>query len=434
MTAHRILVVDSPARELWALAARLQAEKLAVVEVTSAAAARDVVAGGAGAVVVHHHADEAAALVELARSRLPDADVIVVLDDSRSAVEWAAAVAPDAIVWTSALADGAARIIRRLRRRAASVTVPASVGGARLQPDDLVGDSDAIARVRTLAARLADVDVPAVIVGEPGTGRATTARIVHDSGGRADRPFVRVDCGRATTTDLTAELFGAGRQPGIVEAADGGTLLLERVDRLPLTAQLLLLRLIEDGTFRPRGAFADRTANVRALTTTTRRLESDVEAGRFRRDLYCRLSVVTIDVPPLRARGDDVVKLARHFARRGAELTGIELDDEVEALLRRYHWPGNVRELDLVVARARLLAPDALRLGPAAFPGLATPRAVDQGLLVLPDDGIDLARLERQLVEQALERTGGNQTHAAQLLGLRRDQIRYRMLKYGLQQ
>jgi DNA-binding NtrC family response regulator len=226
-----------------------------------------------------------------------------------------------------------------------------------------------------------------VIVGEPGTGRATTARIVHDSGGRADRPFVRVDCGRATTTDLTAELFGAGRQPGIVKAADGGTLLLERVDRLPLTAQLLLLRLIEDGTFRPRGAFADRTANVRALTTTTRRLESDVEAGRFRRDLYCRLSVVTIDVPPLRARGDDVVKLARHFARRGAELTGIELDDEVDALLRRYHWPGNVRELDLVVARARLLAPDALRLGPAAFPGLATPPAVDQDCSCCPTTG-----------------------------------------------
>ena len=438
MTTRRVIIVDAPARALWSLAARLQAERLAVVEAAGEAEARLAIDAGADVLVVHHAVDEAAALMTAARARRPDTTILGVVGEGWGEAERSLALAADGLMTTAGLAEGAARIIRlmagtRERQQARALR---GAAGSRLETGSLIGASDAIARVRRLAARLAETDrIHAIVTGETGTGRALVARIVHDVGSHAGAPFIRVDCALGRGRDLSLELFGDSGRPGAVGLADGGTLLLEHVDRLPLSAQLLLVKLIEESTFRAIDGFTDVGADLRVIATTDRRLEREVEAGRFRRDLHCRLAVMHIDVPPLRERGaGDVTLLARHFAREAARRHGRDvagIEPAIERRLCEYDWPGNVRELQIVLERAVLLA-SSPRLGGGQFPGFAVPAEEADGLPPLPEGGLSLAALERRMVVEALERTGGNQTRAAELLGLRRDQVRYRMLKYGL--
>jgi len=193
--------------------------------------------------------------------------------------------------------------------------------------------------------------------------------------------------------------------------------------------------VLEDGRTRRIGSVVDRATRVRVVASTTADLDAEVEAGRFRRDLYYRLNVARLDLPPLRRRGDDVLRLAAHFAAmEGTRLRqrAAVIDDTAEELLRAHGWPGNVRELRQVIGCAVLAAShDTITRGSLAAidPGA---RRRPAGPFALPPEGVDLDALERQLVVEALERSGGNQTRAAELLGLHRDRIRYRMLKYGL--
>jgi two-component system response regulator AtoC len=438
MAASRVLIVDTPASGLWSLAARLRADGLDVVEASTTDAALHSVGRGFGVLIVHGAAAvDTVALVDGARHADPDLAVLAILDGPHAHLPDGLGDA-DRIHFPCDLNELARRVGREAaaERSRRQVRAWQRASGTRLGADALIGESEPIARIRTMVRKLsAAVGVPALVSGEPGTGRATVARIVHDTSERRAQPFVRVECTRRPS--LEAELFGMDDEAGgagAVEWADEGTLFLENVDRLGADLQAALLRLLEDGVFRRARGAVDRATDVRGVAATAVNLDAEVEAGRFRRDLYYRLNVVRLDLPPLRRRGRDVLLLAAHFAANEGvahRLVTVGIADAATELLLRYQWPGNVRELRQVIGRAVVTsAGDMLAVDDLSTIDPAARRA--QSSFALPAGGVQLDDLERRLVVEALERTGGNQTRAAELLGLHRDQIRYRMLKYGL--
>jgi DNA-binding NtrC family response regulator/tetratricopeptide (TPR) repeat protein len=323
-------------------------------------------------------------------------------------------------------------------------------------PDDpldrLVGETPAVtalrAQIRHLAAfdRVGNPHVPTLLLhGETGTGKGLIARLVHDSGPRAAGPFVEINCAALPETLLEAELFGfeAGAftdakraKPGLFEAASGGTLFLDEIDALPLSLQGKLLTAVEAKQVRRLGAVAGRPVDVKLIVATQTDLAAAVAAGRFRADLYHRLAVVVLEVPPLHQRGADVVLLARHFLQSYAAGHGLSpkrLTAEAEAWLQGYAWPGNVRELSHLMERVTLLCAETV-LGPAALAqqsllgggtaAQAQPEPIGDG----PGERDEVAR-----IRQALLQTGGNVTRAARLLGLSRKALRYRLGRYGIE-
>ncbi|MDE2485270.1 MAG: sigma-54-dependent Fis family transcriptional regulator, partial [candidate division NC10 bacterium] len=283
------------------------------------------------------------------------------------------------------------------------------------------------------------------------TGKGLVARTLHRHSRRASRAFIEINCTALPATLMEAELFGYERgaftdakesKMGLFEAADGGFLYLDEVGDTELPLQGKLLRAVEEGVIRRVGGLRDRQVDVTIVAATHRDLETEVKAGRFRKDLYYRLAVITIDLPPLRERGEDILLLATHFletfnAKYGKTIRAI--DDRSARTLTEYSWPGNIRELSHVIERAVLwsdgdrLSVDELSLTPAPLSTPHTPLST-AGLAngALPREGIDLAAWEKSLVEQALRDSGGNQTKAAKLLRLSRDTLRYRLKKFGL--
>ena len=283
------------------------------------------------------------------------------------------------------------------------------------------------------------------ITGESGTGKDLVAKTIHYNSDRTDHPFMNITCTAMAETLLESELFGYERgaftdakslKKGLLEVAHGGTVFLDEVGDMPLLLQAKLLRFLEERTFRRVGGVHDIEVDVRVIAATNRDIDKLVEEGKFREDLFYRLNIIPIPLSPLRQRGGDIMLLGKHFvARFSSEFRKpiTEIRPDAEAKLMSYTWPGNVRELRNAIERAVLLckhdyvAGDDLVLGRASDqPGEAIAG------LQLPPSGVDLARVEEQLVRQALDRTGGNQTHAASLLSLSRDQLRYRLQKYGL--
>ncbi len=306
-----------------------------------------------------------------------------------------------------------------------------------------------IARVQQIAAL--EETPPILITGETGTGKGLVARTLHSQSRRASRSIIEINCTALPGTLMEAELFGYERgaftdakesKMGLFEAADGGFLFLDEVGDIELSLQGKLLRAIEEGMIRRVGGLRDRRVNVCIIAATHHDLESEVAAGRFRKDLYYRLAVITIDLPPLRERGEDIPLLAGHFldkfnAKYGKAVRGI--DDKAARILMEYSWPGNVRELSHVIERAVLwsegdcLSVEQLALSTSPQPrtsNLQPPTGPLQG--ALPPERIDLAQWERSLIEQVLAETSGNRTKAAQRLGLTRDTLRRRLKKFGL--
>jgi len=303
-----------------------------------------------------------------------------------------------------------------------------------------------------LAAKVAESDVASVLLqGESGTGKDLVAKAIHYGSQRAEQPFVAVNCAALPATLIESELFGyekgaftdaKARKEGLFEQAEGGTLLLDEIGELELSLQAKLLRVLEEGAFRRVGGLKDIPLDVRVLAASNRDLRAESEAGRFRLDLYYRLSVIQIDIPPLRERGDDVLLLAQHYIdtiggrlKRNKKITG--LSPEAKEVFRKYHWPGNVRELRNVIERALILE-DNEQITTEYLPGglLLTSRqpssitsADSTAQFALPPEGISLDHAELSFVRQAIERSGGNQTRAAELLGISRDQLRYRLKK-----
>jgi DNA-binding NtrC family response regulator len=315
----------------------------------------------------------------------------------------------------------------------------------------IVGESPAMKKMLALAAKVAESEVSSVLLqGESGTGKDLVAKAIHYGSQRAERPFVAVNCAALPATLIESELFGyekgaftdaKARKEGLFEQAEGGTLLLDEIGELELSLQAKLLRVLEEGAFRRVGGLKDIPLDVRVLAASNRDLKTESEAGRFRLDLYYRLSIIQIDIPPLRERGDDVLLLAQHYVdtigarlKRKKHITG--LSPEATEVFRKYNWPGNVRELRNVIERALILEdeeqitteylPDGIMPFRQPATGASAPVLTS---FVLPDDGISLDEAELSFVRQAIERSGGNQTRAAQLLGISRDQLRYRLKK-----
>jgi len=316
----------------------------------------------------------------------------------------------------------------------------------------IVGESPAMKKMLNLAAKVAESEVSSVLLqGESGTGKDLVAKAIHYGSERSEGPFVAVNCAALPATLIESELFGyekgaftdaKARKEGLFEQAEGGTLLLDEIGELELSLQAKLLRVLEEGAFRRVGGLKDLPLDVRVLAASNRDLKSESEAGRFRLDLYYRLSIIQIDIPPLRERGDDVLLLSQHYIEtigaklRRRKITG--LSPEATSVFRNYDWPGNVRELRNVIERALILE-DADQITTEYLPGslLAPPRIADSPTnttggaahFVLPNEGISLDEAELSFVRQAIQRSGGNQTRAAELLGISRDQLRYRLKK-----
>lgn len=327
---------------------------------------------------------------------------------------------------------------------------------------EIIGTSYGITQVIELIERIANLEpgsageLPTVLVlGETGTGKDLVARAIHRRGSLAGQPFVEIDCTSIPKELAEAELFGYEKgaftgatttKPGLIEAADGGTLFLDEIGELGLELQAKLLKAIERRQVRRVGSLRERKINVRIIAATNRNLEAAVKAGAFRPDLYYRLKVLTVELPTLRERGEDVILLADHYLKQLTHKYSLPARRFTEAAiqaLKTYRWPGNVRELVHLVERA-LLVCDGDEIGPAALgldmptPGgesrRRTPPADADGPLPiqLPEQGVDLEEVERQLIRQALDLTDGNVTEAARKLNIGREALRYRIQKHGI--
>jgi two-component system, NtrC family, response regulator AtoC len=311
--------------------------------------------------------------------------------------------------------------------------------------DGVIGASAAMREVLDLAGRVAPYPSTVLLTGESGTGKEAVARAVHRASPRSERPFVAVNCGAIPEALLESELFGHERgaftgadraREGLVEEAEGGTLFLDEIGELPLPLQVKLLRVLQERTLRRVGGAGERPVDVRVLAATARDLVQEVRQGRFRDDLFYRINVVQIHLPPLRTRPEDIPLLAEHFLRRHATRLGLEVPPLPRTLfpvLAGYTWPGNVRELENVLERALVLSGGEIReehLPPHVRSG--------QHPFDVPDDEGDLSvkrrlpALERTLISRALARSGGNRTRAAELLDLSVRALSYKIQDYGL--
>jgi len=328
--------------------------------------------------------------------------------------------------------------------------------------DTMVGESAAIQMLKRKIQQIVNAEqalqdgaAPAVLIsGETGTGKELVARALHFSGPRRDKPFVEINCASIHQQLLESELFGHERGAftdaherkfGLFETAEGGTLFLDEIGDMDIGLQARVLKVIEDKNVRRLGSARDQHVDVRILAATHRSLEKLVREGKFRSDLYFRLRIVQIAVPPLRERGDDVLFLAKHFlAVHGTRYGRLNMsfDQSAEDMLRQHPWPGNVRELRNIVEQAVLLAGnpviDAEQLNLCSPQGLIVqdefePAKPDEPKgFEFPGEGVQLATVERDLLLRALSHTDWNVTHAARLLGLSRDTMRYRIDKFGL--
>ncbi|MDY7224919.1 sigma-54-dependent Fis family transcriptional regulator [Hyalangium rubrum] len=338
-----------------------------------------------------------------------------------------------------ALRQATAKLAHAERQHAARTHAPAQVDSEREDPSGLVARSQGMRRVLELARRVAQVDSTVLITGESGVGKERVARLIHESSTRASGPFLAINCAALTETLLESELFGHARgaftgavrdRPGLLEAASGGTLFLDEVGELPPSVQVKLLRALQERQIRRVGENRDRPIRVRVLAATNQELAREVEAGHFRKDLYYRLRVVELPVPPLRERREDILPLARWLltaAARRMERPAPSLTPRAADQLVRHTWPGNVRELENAMERAIALA-QGRRIDREDLPedvrGALPAPVITGGIRTLES-------LERDYILAALEANAGNQTVTARQLGIGAATLYRKLKRYG---
>jgi len=311
--------------------------------------------------------------------------------------------------------------------------------------DTMLGESPEFQAVLRAAAITAVTDATILVQGESGTGKELLAQAIHAWSPRCERPFITINCAALPENLAESELFGHRRgaftgattdQTGRIQAAHGGTLFLDEVGELPLGIQAKLLRFLEGGEVQPIGQPRPEKVDARVIAATNRDLFEEVRAGRFREDLFYRLNVVPLSLPPLRERGRDLELLVGRLTARLAmehRLDAPRYSVGAMEALQRYRWPGNVRELRNVCERMVILFPGrTIQAGNLPAEIRHSQPGAQAGEFVLPDSGVHLDTLERDLIRQALQRTRGNQSKAARLLGLSRGTLIYRMKKYAI--
>jgi len=450
MPAQTILVVDDEKLIRWSLASRLTDEGYRVVEAETASEALQRHREGVDLVLLDYKLPDGDGLSVLQSMKAADPETVVILLTAVTNVETAVEAMKrgafhyankpfnlDEIVLLVEKALETTRLKREVRTLRATQASPFSI-------DRIVGRSDVMSNVRALLQKIAASPASTVLLtGESGTGKDLAAKVIHYASDRANRPFMNITCSALPENLLESELFGhergaftgADRQKrGLLESADGGTVFLDEIGEMVPLLQAKLLRFLEEKSFKRVGGNADLHVDVRVVAATNRTLEDEVRQGKFREDLYYRLNVVPILLPPLRQRADDIPALLdfyldaynKEFKKRIRQIA-----PEARARLVKYPWPGNVRELRNAVERAMLLA-EGEELVSADFQ-LGGERGRLNETVELPPSGVNIEELERSLVMQALERSQWNQTKAAALLGLNRDQIRYRIEKFKLE-
>ncbi|MBW7931504.1 MAG: sigma-54-dependent Fis family transcriptional regulator [Gammaproteobacteria bacterium] len=330
--------------------------------------------------------------------------------------------------------------LRRLVANALRLASPAPTDGAgQVQ---LLGDSAPMQQLRELIARVARSQAPVHITGESGTGKELVARMIHQQGARADGPFVPVNCGAIPGELMESEFFGHRKgsftgalsdKPGLCQSADGGTLFLDEIAELPLPMQVKLLRVIQEKAIRPVGQPQEVAVDLRILSATHKDLRALVAAGQFREDLYYRINVIELRVPPLRERGADIALLSHHLLERQAQLLGVPvpgLEPAAAARLAAYAFPGNVRELENIIERAMALS--------AGGDILAGDIQIHEGASPVPaatpaDLETRIDSVQREAIQKALEANRYNKTAAARQLGITLRALRYRMAKLGME-
>ncbi len=309
----------------------------------------------------------------------------------------------------------------------------------------LIGQSPNFEAMLRSAKMVASTDVTVLITGETGTGKEVLANALQNHSPRTGQPFITLNCAALPESLVESELFGHRRgaftgavsnQTGRLQAADGGTLFMDEVDSLPLPIQAKLLRFLETGEIQPVGDTQPLRVDVRVIAATNTSLEKKIANGEFRKDLYYRLNVVPLDIPPLRERMGDVQLLLNHFMGHFAaehKLPPPGLTKSALARLQDYAWPGNVRELRNVCERLSiLLAGRSIEESNLPREIISPPLSAHKGAFALPENGIDLEKVELDLIQQALARTNGNRSRSARLLGISRDTLLYRMQKHHL--
>ena len=432
----RILLVDSEPGTREAVRDRLVSGGNQVLESDSSAQALERVRAGVDAVVIARP-PEGVSSVRLLQQLLASAPELRVIMACSSTAEILEALNEGALYVTRlpVCPDELSILVRRALadERVRRLSSPPN---GELEAPVLIGETNEIRGIRNAIKRLAQRPTTTVLIlGESGSGKDTVARVLHAESNQGG-PFVDLSGIGAPESTLEADLFGLEHgsevRPGLLERADGGTLFLGEITDIPLPLQTKLLRFVQERAFRRVGAQTDSVSQARVVATSSRNLDSAVRDGVLRPELAYRLAVVTLEIPPLRDRRADISLLVEHFVSTLASKAGTPLRGVTEAALKRlvdHAWPGNVRELANVLESAALLT-DAERLDLHHLPPLSGPRpGVDYRL---PSQGIDFRELEREVLSQALRLASGNQTRAASLLGLTRDQIRYRMAKFGM--